>query len=212
MTEQCKIYLDPWDKTDLEGTAMLINRMPDIDERTYRSVTCQRWLVRFLPDQDNAMRWLDYNDAETYEYPYLTPHVFTLAVPSIAINDASPACSFLSAHAVQLTWWPGIHVAAFIMPHDGFLRGYSIMYTTVGASGGSNPTMFTVRKNDVWLDGLTLAHSTTPGGPYSADFHRTPPRTFADGDKITAGLTGPQPAGEDIELSNIIASLFCAWD
>lgn len=212
MTEQCKIYLDPWDKADLEGTAMLINRMPDITDRTYRGVTCQRWLVRFQPDQDNAFRWLDYTDAEAYEYPYLTPHVFTLGSPYIALNDASPALSFLSAHSIELTWTAGNHVAAFLFSHDGFYRGFAILYSTFAASGGAGLTALAIRKNDAALDGFTLGKSTTVGGPYPLGVTRIPPRPMSKGDVITAALTGPQPAGESIALDNIIVSLFCAWD
>lgn len=212
MTEQCAIYLDPWDKTDLEATAMLIARMPDITDRIYRGVTCQRWFVRFVPDQAVVFRWLDYGDAEPYVFPYLTPHVFTLGTPLIEITDASPARSFLSAHSIELAWEAANHVAAFLMPSDGFYRGFSIIYTTASATGGASLTILRIRRQDVGLDGHSLAKSTTVGGPWALDIIRTPPRPFWKGDAITAALSGPQPAGETVELSNVIVSVFCAWD
>lgn len=212
MTQQCKIYLDPWDKADLEGTAMLIDRIPDITERTYRGVTCQRWLVRFAPDQDNAKRWLDYGDAEPYTYPHLAPHVFTLGSPYIAIDSGSPALSFLSAHSIELAWELGNLIAAFVMPHDGFFRTGSIVYTVFAASGGANLTTVSIRMGTAELDARTLTRSIDPGGPYSDAWTRTPPKAFTKGQKITAALTGPQPAGENVALSNIIMSIFCSWE
>ncbi len=212
MTEQCKIYLDPWDKLDLEGTAMLISRMPDITDREYRGVTCQRWFVRFVPDQAIVFRWLDYGDAEPYEYPYLTPHVFTLGGPYIAIDENSPRFTFLSAHSIELTWEADNHVAAFVMGHDGFYRGFSIVYSTFSASGGAILTSLRMRLGDSALHSRSLYQSTTPGGPYLDSGLSVPPYPFSTLQTITAALYGPQPAGESIALSNIIVSLYCSWD
>jgi len=211
MTEQCKIYLDPWDKNHLEGTAMLIDRIPDTYEATYRGVTCQRWLARFAPDQDNAKRWLDYTDAEPYDYPELSPYALTLGSPDMEITDASPAITFFNAHGVTLTWISGNHVSAFRMPHDGYFRGASIVYTTAPPSANADLTILAIRKNDYPLDAYTLSYSTTSGGPYSIGWTRTPPKAVTKDNLITAGLTGPQPAGEFIRLTDIIVSIFMTW-
>lgn len=211
MTEQCKIYLDPWDKADLEGTAMLINRMPDIGERTYRGVTCQRWLVRFQPDQDNAMRWLDYGDAETYVYPHLAPHALTLGSTEIILNDASPILSFPTIHGVTAKWYASNHLAAFQQRETSWLLGYSLVYTVQAATGGSALTSISFRRGDVQIHSVSMANSTTVGGPYFQSWTWSSPFSIAPHSFITAGFTGPQPAGESIQLTNIIIALFLAW-
>lgn len=211
MTEQCKIYLDPWDKTDLEGTAMLIKRMPDIEEGTYRGVTCQRWFVRFLPDQDIVFRWLDYDDAEPYAYPHLATHVFTMGSPYIAITDASPTLSFLSAHSIELTWRAGNHVAAFQERQPSWLVGYSLVYTVFAATGGASLTSISLRAGDVALTSISMPNSTTIGGPYSQSWTWPSPFSIPGFSHLTAAFSGPQPAGESIALSNIIATMFIAW-
>lgn len=211
MTEQCAIYLDPWDKTDLEGTAMLIGRMPDITNRLYRGVTCQRWFVRFLPDQDIIFRWLDYGDAEAYVYPIQDSFAISFGLRSITINDASPALSFPKSHAVDMDWWATLHKCAVRIPQAAGYFGMTITYTVTAATGGASLTALRIRKNDTGITGYNLSASTTAGGPYAGRIIHPTPYPLADPDMFTVGLSGPQPADESVTLTNILITTFIAW-
>jgi len=211
MTEQCKIYLDPWDKNDLEGTAMLIDRIPDTYEATYRGVTCQRWLVRFMPDQDNAKRWLDYTDAEAYVYPIQNAAQFTFSLDELIRNDASPSIDFPYVGQVKAIHESYSLSASFIMLRDGRLAGASICYSVDNADADAAETGGTIRINGSNIKTFPMIHSLNPGGPYYHKFTVTSGYPIATGNRLTLGFYGTQPPGKSVWLRRIIATVEIEW-
>jgi len=211
MAEQCAIYLDPYDKTNLEGTAMLIGRMPDIGDRTYRGVTCQRWFVRFLPDQAIVYRWLDYGDAEPYVFPIVDSHMFNFSLASLVRNPGSPTFDFPKIGEVVAQFYLGPYIAAYITSRPGRLIHLRGFYTVVAATGGAALTWLSAVSNDVGIASKVLAYSTTPGGPYVFFWNSTDSNILATGGAFTLVLSGTQPAGEQVTLANMVFTAEVEW-
>ena len=137
--EGVNVYNDPWDKADLEGFAMLFDRIPDTNERTYRGVTCQRWLVRFQEDQEPTPRWIDYGDAVPWIQPLFNTINFQLDRPPHQFTAASQLAGLYWNDSSTYTP-PYAGATTIVVPHACRLRSWAAhLYISNVANGPPNP-------------------------------------------------------------------------
>lgn len=135
--EGCNIYLDPWDKTDLEGHALLTDRIPDTPERSYRGVTCERWLVRFQEDQDATPRWLDYSDAIAWDPPAFQVIVYQTQMDTFTFTNAL-GFTRVQIGNIQTSHIPADDGIKPVLPKIGRIRHLALSFY-VSAKVGTPP-------------------------------------------------------------------------
>lgn len=207
---QCPIYLDPWEKEQLEGVALMVQRIPDTEERTHHGVTCQRWHVRFEEDQDLAVRWLDVADKYLWEPVIRNTSLIQWNIPEANFTDEIAKVPFRIG-PVELYWTAGNPLAAFVAPAAGRIRCFSLhSFVSAYNADGDRPT-FQLLLNSVFLIGYYPTNGAHVG---VHDYEVTPDykdKIFAKGDRITAHILCILEEGETVTLTNSLMFPLIQW-
>lgn len=210
-TQQCPIYLDPWDKLSLEGVAMCVSRMANIADATYRGVTCQRWWVRFGPGLELVHRWLDVADQSDYVYPIDRSAWILFTHAAFTRDENSLWYTPLYVGQVQPSDQAGDLTGAVRLYNDAWVTGYSLSYRVTAKAG--TPILSTVRARIIGKDAASFVMplSTTIGGPYFQHLHFLAPVECAAQDRLTGYVVGTQGAGDSITFADVILSVEISW-
>lgn len=210
-TQQCPIYLDPWDKENLEGAAMCVSRMLGIEERTYRGITCERWHVRFGPGQGLCHRWLDVADQSNYVYP-IDRSVWILFTHAQFTRDSESLWyTPLYVGQVQPVDLPPDLSGAVRIYNNAWVTGYSLSYRVTAKAG--TPILSTIRARIIgkYALSIVMTDSTTIGGPYFQELHYAAPFQCAEPDRLTGYVIGTQEAGDSVTFADVILSVEISW-
>lgn len=211
MANQAKIYHDPWHKTSLEGTAQLCYRIPDTPGTTHHGITCQRWLVRFLPDQDLTARWLDVADIEPYILPTQDSNQYAFSRATLLFDIDEWVRLSLKVGEVEARYVFTDFQAGYVLPRAGRLSALAYCYTTANATGGAALAFMRPWRDGTPIFADTMTDSTTIGGPYTRHLLRPDIIQYNAGQVLTLSVDSIQPEGEGIQLTKIIATIEINW-
>jgi hypothetical protein len=204
---QAPIYLNPWLKTELEGNALLVDKIPDLDDVIHDGVTCQKWLVRFAPDQLLVRRWLDYADAVTYDVPgtalscmqaQFGAGTLTLAARGYYANDGSIPMSY-SATYVSPHWY---------MPAAGRIRAVSAFLKSAAVVGTPPAARFIIYAQNASKHQLVMTGSNVTNATTYASAKDLTTATFAQGDHVNVILYSAVAGADSLAITH---ALYQAW-
>lgn len=201
------VYLDPWLKTQLEGHALCVQRIANIDEATHHAVTCQRWHVRFAHDQEITPRWVDPADFVDWIPPLWNTALYQFSLPVADLSQDHIWSYYYVGHVQIARIYPAIQ-----MPANGRLRAYCSASHVTDRTGDPALASIVFRKNDAYWFGATLLSSDTIcTKAYDHDYNLTG-RNFAQGDLIDIRIQGASGNGDwTLVLQQNLLSLLVQW-
>lgn len=204
------VYLDPYEKTELEGHALCVQRIANIPESTHHGVTCQRWHVRFQEDQDNTARWVDAGDFIDWVPPAWNVSCFQFQLPSATFSEGVGSHPFWTGDVQLSQAWVG-DGPHLVIPCNGRLRGVSLYSHTSGKAGTPGPVTTPVFVNASLDWNFTIPDAQTV---CVHSFNATYPIDgvpVAKGDKVTIRAQCTCDGAETLTLQNLILILMFQW-
>lgn len=206
----CDVFLDPWVKDNLEGHALLLQRIPDTPESTHHGVTCQRWHVRFHEDQDISSRWLDYGDAITWEPPTWNISLLQTQIPSHTFTQAEYFKHVMIGNVQTTTGTPTLG-AKILVPKAGRIRNIALyMYT--GTMQGTPPLLrIAFFINAVYQTTQIITDSNLSGKHLFQTWTDLTIYPFSDDHTIACYLYSYCAAEEELPVYNVLLDLHLQW-